>query len=383
MSAARPDGGFRAGWPIRQVAAGQLASLARLAAFLATGSSVVASLVLMLPVAAYYQTADFTQAGFDLEIDGAITPGVEAALLPLAIPGSATTLIALDPAVLRANGREAAPAKVYISPVPDTIDNSWFRDAETVAGEAATGQQDWIDLSADAARELAVSVGDVVTVPFPGSEVPVKVRRIMAIARFGIRNIGVAPLSPAMRRALANTEGGTTPSVMFLRSDADESAVRAALEPVPGGSKLQVQSRREWIAQTRLDPMLSEPIRLAALVLGLTTLLGLALREGEALFERRRQAFSVLVALGAAPSRVLASALLVESVPVFAAMVLAWVVTRQLAYRTVFAAALPPTFDVPLAISLIATGCAYLIAVALSTSRRLRRHNICLALTTP
>ena len=385
MSAlSRGVAGLAAGWPVRQIAAGQFGALARLTAFLTIGSSVIVSLILMLPVSAYYQSADFTEAGFDLEVDGVITPTLEATLRSVATPGSTSTLVPIDPAAIHANGREASPAKVYFSPDPATIDNSWFRDTQVIE-EVAPDDRDWIDLSADAARELGVSPGDTVTVPFLGSEVPFRVRRTMAIARFGIRNIGVGPLSTSMTQALAAAEYGATPGVMFLRTDAavDAGTVRAMLASLPGGGKLQVQSRSTWLEQTRLEPMLAEPVRLAGTVLGLGALVGLALREGQALFERRRRVFATLMAVGATPERIVATATLVESVPVVLAMVTAWVITRQVAYRSVFAAALPPAFDAPLAAGLAMAGIAYLVAIALNASRRLRRHDILVALTTP
>jgi hypothetical protein len=374
-------GGFRAGWPIRSIAAGQLVSLVRLAVFLVIASSVVASLVLMLPVAAYYQTADFTEARFDLEVDGLITDEAKAALEKLAVAGSTATLVAIDPAALRANGREASPAKVYFSPEPETIDNTWFRDSESLA-EGGTAESDWIDLSADAARALGVGPGDSVSVPFLGHDVAFTVRRIMAIARFGIRNVGVGPLSAPMREALASAESGATPGVLFMRSSAGADEVRKAVSGVPGGSKLQVQSRAEWLAQTSVEPTLSEPTRLAATVLGFAALIALALREGTALFDRRRRAFSILVALGATPSRVVTTAVIVEAVPVVAAMLIAWVVTRYLAYGFVFAAALPPAFNGPLVIGLAAAAGAYLATVAASARRHLSRHDLVRALTT-
>jgi hypothetical protein len=375
------SGGVRAGWPIRSIAAGQLVSLARLAVFLVIASSVVASLVLMLPVAAYYQTADFSEARFDLEIDGQITDEAKVTLQSLAVPGSTATLVAIDPAVLRANGREASPAKVYFSLEPETIDNTWFRDSESLT-EGETAGSDWIDLSADAARALGVAPGDTVSVPFLGRDVAFTVRRIMAIARFGVRNVGVGPLSPAMREALATAEFGATPGVMFMRSSVGADEVREAVSGVSGGSKLQVQSRAQWLAQTSVEPMLSEPTRLAATLLGVAALFALALREGAALFDRRRRAFSILVALGAMPSRVVTTAVLIESVPVFAAMLVAWIVTRYLAYGFVFAAALPPTFNGPLVVGLVAAAGAYLATVAASALRHLSRHDLVRALTT-
>ena len=147
--------------------------------------------------------------------------------------------------------------------------------------------------------------------------------------------------------------------------------------------KLQVMSRSEWLAQVRTDPLLSQPVQLSATLLGLACLAALALREGQALVVRRRHAFTVLVALGATRRHVIGAALIGEGMAVAIGLVGGWWLTEFVAYRYVFAAALPPAFRPPIVVALVAAWVLYMATVGISASRRLRRQDLYATLTSP
>jgi hypothetical protein len=377
---ARPSLG--AGWPLRAVLAGQRLWLVRLAAFVLIASAAISSLVLMFPVSAYYQTVDLTESRFDIEVDGLITDDIASAVDALAEPGSLITFVTLNPALIKAGDRTADHAFVALTRTPDRLDASWFPDTTAVAG-ADPHTSDWIDLSADAARTLGVGPGDEVRVPILGSTAAFTVRRILATARSGFREVAVGPLSGAAQALLAGAEYGATPTVLLMRTHATPDDVRALLDPIPGGSKLQVMTRSEWLAQSETDPLLSRPVQLSATLLGVACLAALALREGQALVVRRRHVFTILVALGATRRHVIGAALVGEGLAVAAGLAAGWWLTEWVAYRYVFAAALPTAFRQPIVISFVAAWIVYVATVGISASRRLRRHDLYATLTSP
>jgi hypothetical protein len=364
------------------VLAGQRLFLLRLGAFVLVASAAVASLVLMFPVAAYYQTIDLTESRFDVEIDGLITDEVIQAANGLAEPGSAIAFITLNPAVIIAGDRVADHAFVALTRTPDRLDASWFPDS-TVVARGEPGTADWIDVSADVARTLGVGPGNQVRVPILGSEATFTVRRVLATARFGFRHLAAGPLSEEAAELLAGAEYGATPTALLMRTIATPDEVRTALSGVPGGSKLQVMSRSDWLAQSAADPLLSGPVQLSATLLGLACLAALALREGQELVVRRRHAFTVLVALGATRRRVIGAALVGEGLAVAIGLVGGWWLTEMVAYRFVFAAALPLVFRPALILALVAAWAMYVATVGIAATSRLRRHDLYATLTSP
>ncbi len=376
----RRSGG--AGWPLRAVLAGQRLFLVRLAVFMLVASAAVASLVLMFPVSAYYGTIDLTESRFDIEIDGLITDQIVAAVDPIAESGSLVTFVTLDPAVVTAGDRVTDHAFVAFTPTPERLDASWFPDATAIAG-GDPGTNDWIDVSADVGRTLGVGPGDQVQVPILGSAATFTVRRVLATARFGFRNVAAGPLTEQAATLLEGAEYGATPTALLMRTGATPDEVRSVLAGLPGGAKLQVMSRSEWLAQSLVDPLLSQPVQISATLLGLACLAGLALREGQSLVARRRQPFTVLVALGAPRRRVIGAALVGEGLAVAIGLLGGWWLTEMVAYRYVFAAALPAAFRPALIVALVAAGLLDVVTVGIAASRRLRRQDLYATLTSP
>lgn len=362
--------------------AGQRLFLVRLGAFVFVASAAVASLVLMFPVSTYYQTIDLTESRFDIEIDGLISDQVIMAADGIAERGTVVAFVTLNPAVLTAGNRVADNAFVALTRMPDRLDASWFPDSTEVA-RGDPGTNDWIDVSADVARTLGVGPGEEVRVPILGSGATFKVRRVLATARFGLRHVAAGPLTDTAATLLAGAEYGTTPTALLMRTRATPDEVRSILDGVPGGSKLQVMSRSEWLAQSTVDPLLSEPVQISATLLGLAILTALALREGHELVVRRRHAFTILVALGASQRRVIGAALVGEGLAVAIGLVGGWWLTEMVAYRSVFAAALPLVFRPPLIVALISAWVLYVVTVEIAASRRLRRHDLYATLTSP
>jgi hypothetical protein len=337
----------------------------------------------MFPVAAYYSTVDLAESRFDIEIDGLISDAVATTVDTFAEPNSAISFVMVNPATIRAGVRAAEPAIVALTRTPDRLDLSWFPDSTVVAGNHAIPGPSWIDLSADAARALGAEPGSTVALPILGGEATFTVRRVMAIARFGFRFAAVGPLTPEVERLLAGAEFGATPSALLFRATLSASEVEEKLGSVTGAAKLQVKGRTEWLADSATDPTLSAPVQLVATLIGVAILAALALREGQSLVLRRRHAFTVLVALGASRPNVITAALLGESAAVLAGLVGAWSITTMVAYRFVFAAALPRGFHLPLAAALVAAGVLYLATVAIAAARRLGRHDLFATLTAP
>lgn len=364
------------------VLAGQRLSLVRLGTFVLIASAAVASLVLMFPVSAYYQTVDLTESRFDIEIDGLITDEVILAADRIAERGTVVAFITLNPAMLTAGDRVAENAFVALTRMPDRLDASWFPDSTEIAGDDP-GTNDWIDVSADVARTLGVGPGDEVRVPILGSEATFTVRRVLATARFGFRHVAVGPLTELAATLLGGAEYGTTPTALLMRTRATPDELRSILDRLPGGSKLQVKSRSEWLTQSTVDPLSSEPVQISATLLGLASLAALALREGQALVVRRRHAFTVLVALGASQRRVIGAALVGEGLAVALGLVGGWWLIEMVAYRHVFAAALPLVFRPPLIVALVSAWVLYVVTVGIAASRRLRRHDLYATLTSP
>jgi hypothetical protein len=355
----------------------------RLALFALVAGVSVSSLTLMFPVAAYYDAADLSESRFDVEIDGLITGEVRAAVETFAEPDSTIAFVVLNPAIIKMGGRSADPAVVAFTATPERLDLSWFPDSTVVAGDAAVPAGSWIDLSADAARSLGAQPGSVVAVPILGGEASFTVRRVLATARFGFRVVAAGPLTPAVEGLLGKAEFGTTPTALLFQTTAPVADVQAALAAIADGGKLQVKSREMWLAESASDPLLSAPVQLVGTLLGLAILAGLALREGQSLVFRRRHSFTVLVALGAPRSHVIAAALVGEATAVFGGLLAAWFITTMVAYRFVFAAALPRAFALPLAGALAFSGALYLATVAIAAARRLRRHDLYATLTAP
>ena len=317
-----------------------------------------------------------------MQIDGLITPELARAVEPLSEPGSQISFTTLDPAVINANGRTAPSASVYFTATPDRLDNTWFPDSAVIDRTDVPGDE-WADISAGAARDLGVGPGDQIEVPIIGNTVRLTVRRILAVSRFGFLDLAVAPMSSKVAGALGSAQTGSTPTVLLLRTTHTLEDIRQAVESVAPPGKTQVLARTQWLAQTRLDPFASQPVRAVTTLLGLACLLGLAVREGHSLFRRRHHDLVVLVAIGADRRKLIGTLLLLEAIAVTMALAVAWWLVRQVAFRAAFAPALPPSLDTTLAVALLAGGCAYLVTVGFTTWRRLSRYDIGAALSSP
>lgn len=357
-------------WPVRALGQGQLSSFALTAVVLLLSSTVIGTMVMMLPVAAYYRNADLTLGRYDVQVDALVTPDVFAAAEELAEPGSAVAFVTIEPAIMLGRGREADRVLVFLTPTPERIGQSWFPDDTTLSGPVDVGA-DWVDISANIARLLGVGPGDEIALEFLGNPVPLTVRRVMAVSRHGFKNVAVGNLGPLMVATLEQAEHGATPTVLVMRTSLSPAEARGAIAAAVEVSDLQVTSRVETLASEPPDSLSSQGVQASVTLLGIGILVALAMREGASIFSHRRRDLTILWALGATPQQAIGALVALESVVVIVTFPLAYLAVRWM-YDSLLGPSIPPSILLPLQLGFAFAALGYLVVVAASAGRKLR-----------
>lgn len=359
--------------------AGQRGSLFAVSAFSAIAAGTIGSLILFLPVAAFYRTVDFAESHFDIEVDALVTPELRSAVDRIAEPDSTIAFTVLNPATIETDTRVADHALVYFTEDPSRLDDSWFPDSTVLSNTSVAGDG-WIDLSAGTARALGVTPGDTVVIPIVGRRVELVVRRVMAIARFGFPNVAVGPVGQAVRDAMNATELGNMPVVLLFRTTSPINDVRAVVEGASPADKTQVLTRLQWLNTVHFEALMSEPVRLGGTILGLLTFGALAIREGRAIFRRRRKDLVIMLALGADRRRLIAAAVTTEALVLVGGLVGGWGLVVFVGFGGLLGPALPPSLNGQLIAWLVGAGLAYLATLAVSLGIQLQRFSVAAAL---
>jgi hypothetical protein len=364
--------------PLDVAAVIQWRSALRTALFFLVAASGVASLVLVLPVGQYYATVDYASGNFDIEVIALLSRSQLEQLKAVPSVARVASFLAIEPATISREGRGVSPAKVYLTDDPGEIANSWFSDSTVIS--TGTVGDDWLDVSADVARQLGAGPGDWVSVPFASGEYRAQIRRILAVARDRIPFVAVGPRTPEVTQLLPGDVRDAV-TVSLLGISGSQSDVVTRLRDILDPDRTVVRTRSEALAAADTDPLRDMPILLVITLLGLATLVGLAIREGGLMVARRRIDLSVLAALGASPNRLALSFGAVEAAFVIPALIGAYIVVSRLSFEWLFAAALPPPFRVPLLAALIFGGLCYLGALAAATIWHLSRVRVVEVLT--
>lgn len=371
----------RAGWPIRELATIERGSLLRTAAFLTFAAASIATLILALPVARYYRTADYELAHFDYEIVGVLGDTELRELEAIATPNSLIAFNSLSPATLQAGGRSTGVV-LYFTATPDRIGESWFSDQAVIASAAIQGN--WLDITADAAHTLGVQPGDTVSTPLGGGTYQARIRRILALDSDGFaaamgpltaQAAALLPVDPDLKALFPTSTMLAT--VTLLRSNLSAEQVLQSIKSAPKSDSFVVERRLDVLqALDDQDPLTTLPTVAAVTLLGLLCLLGLAIREGGTLVRRRRVDLAVLAALGATRLQIIRSMMVLELGSLAIAAIVAALLVEHLAYGVLLAPVLPPIFELPLWLGLIVGTASYLVTLAAATAYHLRRSNL-------
>lgn len=360
--------------PLPAIASTRRWILVRSGIYFAAIAAATTSLVATLPTEQFYATAAYSESTFDYEINGVLTDPQLTYLRSVALPGSLVTYVTLAPVEITSHGRSASPAFVYLTDQSGRIGQSWFPDTLVVAASGGVGP--WFDLSAGAANQLGVAPGDTVDVPFLGTSIEGQVRRILAVTAQGSAFAAVGPISTSARTALASIPDGTAPTAATLRSEVARGTLERGLAATAAKADWTIRSRAEALAAATSDPLLEAPVLVVTTLVGLGLLVAVSIREAAHLVGRRTIDLSILLALGATRSQIIASLLLLEGLASGCGLAIAYFLVRDLAYRLVFAPALPPPFVVPIVAGLVAACGAYLATLAVAARRRLRTMEI-------
>jgi hypothetical protein len=358
------------GWPVRALGQGQLSPLALTAVVLLVSSSVIGTMVMMLPVAAYYRNADLLMGRYDVQVDALITPDVLAAAEELSEPGSAVAFVTIEPAVVVGRGRRADHVSVFLTRTPERIGQAWFPDDTTLSGPVDVGA-DWVDISANISRLLGVGPGDEIALEFLGNPVVLSVRRVIAVSRQGFKNVAVGNLGPLMGEALKQAEHGATPTVLVMRTSLSPAEVHGAIDAAADVSDPQVTSRVETLASRPPEALSSQGVQAAVTLLGIGILVALAMREGASVFSHRRRDLTILWALGATLRQSIGALVALESVVVVVTFPLAYLSVRWV-YDSLLGPSIPPSLLMPLQLGFVVAALGYLLVIGVSARRRLQ-----------
>jgi hypothetical protein len=355
-------------------------SILRAAAFFFVAGTATGSLVLWLPAVRYYDTMDYAQSHFDVQVDGLLTDAAITTLQGFAGPDSFLTFDRLTDVRLQANGKSLDNSQVLLTSDVSRLDSSWFPDSTVVSGTAtADVGPEWLDVSAHVARTLDVGVGDVLSYDIAGREVTVRVRRVMAISSGGVENIAVGNLGVSVKSILGAQPNGEFPTEALLQTKSSVEQIRSALSGRSLDGKpleYQVLSRLQWLNLTPQDPIAVEPAVAAGTLLGLGCLMGLALREGVHLILRRSKELAVLSAIGVSRQTLIVALVGLEAVAIAVALALAYEVIVSVSYAGLLKDALPPILRGPTFASLMAAAVGYAIVLGVGCWRTLARTNV-------
>ena len=213
--------------------------LARLVLVLLTGACLAGLLGLIYPVQREMDTSMYSRAAYTTVLSG-VFPSTAADELT-AVLGVRSCL-----ALLWMTDVGSASVKPLGSSVqavaPDCHPDAMPLPAQAVVTGPATGVgADWIDLSADLARDLNVGLGDAVSVGVgPDNSVTLRVRSILAVREWGWQYVAMAPsdlLIAGLPRDDPDTEVPDGYGTALTSLPPEEALARLAASPV--GKRLE------------------------------------------------------------------------------------------------------------------------------------------------
>ncbi|WP_028708823.1 hypothetical protein [Propionicicella superfundia] len=256
--------------------------LARLGLTVLVGAGLAVLLGMIYPIQREIELGAYSHGQFDLWSSTAI-PAAQLPIVDAAIdaPHCVTALW-----FTRLTAADHVIDNVQLAPLAPTCDErvTPFPDATVIAGSRSTTTERWIDLTADAAKDLGVAPGDTVDVG-TGEDLPpvtLTVRAVFAVRQTGAEYSAQAPAEPLFAAAPEPQEYG---QVYVAGLSADELAarlstpeIRRMLEatgsyPVDSESRAGLEARTDQAATTGLG--LIRVIGALAILGGL----GLAVRE--------------------------------------------------------------------------------------------------------
>jgi hypothetical protein len=207
--------------------------LARLVLVLLTGACLAGLLGLIYPVQREMDTSMYSRAAYTTLLSGVFPSTVADELT--GVLGDRSCLVSLWMTAVGSASVEPLGSSVQ-AVAPNCHPDAMPLPAQAVvAGPATDVGADWIDLSADLARDLHVGLGDAVSVGVgPDNSVTLRVRSILAVREWGWQYVAMAPGDLLMRWEPPDDRGYGT-ALTFLPPE--EALARLAASPV--GKRLE------------------------------------------------------------------------------------------------------------------------------------------------